>query len=147
MLRVHRVGATLSLPPVGIENKSQNRSLGLDQQERYPGQLLAACSQTDGSPAEALPNQCAGWCCVDRLSWHALPDTEDRADFACSATACPTNTSVWIDTFVQLILCRASANVASHSHPLRRRRGVSNGRHEWTERDYARDRSCRLDHA
>jgi hypothetical protein len=31
---------------------------------------LAACSQTDGSPAEALPNQCAGWCCIDRLSWH-----------------------------------------------------------------------------
>src|ERR1700678_608082 len=74
MLRVHRVGATLSLPPVGIENKSQNRSLGLDQQERYPGQLLAACSQTNGSPAEALPNQCAGWCCIDWLSWQRLPE-------------------------------------------------------------------------
>ena len=31
------VDATLSLNPPGIENKSQNRSLGLDQQERRPG--------------------------------------------------------------------------------------------------------------
>jgi hypothetical protein len=27
-----------------------------------------------GSPAQALPNQGTIWCCIDHLSWHALPD-------------------------------------------------------------------------
>jgi hypothetical protein len=31
---------------------------------------LTECSQTDGSPAQALSNQCTAWCCIDRLSWH-----------------------------------------------------------------------------
>src|SRR5271156_2743839 len=36
---------------------------------------LAEPSQTDGSPAQALSNQCTGWCCIDRLSWHDLSGT------------------------------------------------------------------------
>jgi hypothetical protein len=31
---------------------------------------LANSRQTGGSHAKALPNQRAGWCCIDRLSWH-----------------------------------------------------------------------------
>jgi hypothetical protein len=30
---------------------------------------FAEHSQTDGSPAQPLSNQCTGWCCIDRLSW------------------------------------------------------------------------------
>jgi hypothetical protein len=30
---------------------------------------LTEYCQTDGSPAQALSSQCAGWCCIDRLSW------------------------------------------------------------------------------
>jgi chemotaxis family two-component system response regulator Rcp1 len=66
-----------SNPPV-IENKGQNRRRGLGQQERCPGKVLAEYSQTDGSPAKALPNQRTGGCCIDRLSWHALPDISNN---------------------------------------------------------------------
>jgi hypothetical protein len=27
-----------------------------------------------GPTGEALSNQCIGWCCIDRLSWHRLPE-------------------------------------------------------------------------
>jgi hypothetical protein len=30
--------------------------------------------QTDGSLAEALSNQCTGWCCIDRLRRQSLED-------------------------------------------------------------------------
>jgi hypothetical protein len=30
---------------------------------------LTEYSRTGGSPAQALSNQCTGWCCIDRLSW------------------------------------------------------------------------------
>src|SRR5277367_3878675 len=59
--------------PPGIENKSQNRSLGLGQPERCSGWVLTQYSQRDGSSAQALPNQCTGWCCIDRLSRQQLP--------------------------------------------------------------------------
>ena len=54
-----------------IENKSQNSLLRLDEQERCSGWVLTEYMQTDGPAAQALPNQCTGWCCDDRLSWHA----------------------------------------------------------------------------
>jgi hypothetical protein len=60
------------LEPACIENKSQNRSLRLDQPERCPGWVLAKYAQTDRSPTQALSNQCTGWCCIDRLSWQRL---------------------------------------------------------------------------
>jgi hypothetical protein len=68
------VDATLSSNPTGIENKRQNRLLGLDQPERCPGWILPEYSQIDGSPAQASSSQLTGWCCIDRLSWHASPD-------------------------------------------------------------------------
>ena len=51
---------------------------------------------------------------------------------------------VWTDKFVQWIRRRASANLAENSHSLTSK-GVPNGRHQWTERDHARDRACRVD--
>jgi hypothetical protein len=48
----------------------------VDGKQRLPTILefaLAEPSQTDGSPAQALSNQCTGWCCIDRLSWQRLP--------------------------------------------------------------------------
>jgi hypothetical protein len=45
--------------------------LGLDQAKRCSGWVLNEYGQTDGSPAEALPNQRAERCCIDRLSRHA----------------------------------------------------------------------------
>jgi hypothetical protein len=62
------VHATLSLNPPCIENKSQNRSLGLDQQELRPGRVFGP----DSCPAEGSPNQYTGSYCIDRLSWHDL---------------------------------------------------------------------------
>jgi hypothetical protein len=62
-------GVARSNPPC-IENKSQKRSLALDQPERCPGYILTERGQRDGSPAEALSNQYNRWCCIDRLSWH-----------------------------------------------------------------------------
>jgi hypothetical protein len=46
----------------------------LDHPERCPGWVLTEYSQTNSYPAKALSNHCTGWCCIDRLSWHALPD-------------------------------------------------------------------------
>ena len=54
------VDATLSLNPPDIENKKENRLPGLDDPERCPGEVLGEYGQTDGSPAQALPNQRAG---------------------------------------------------------------------------------------
>ena len=34
--------------------------------------VLAEYRQLGGSSAEALPNQCTGWCCMDRLRWQRL---------------------------------------------------------------------------
>jgi hypothetical protein len=62
------------LEPACIENKSQNRLLGLDQPERCSGWVLIEYSQTDGSPAQAMSNQRTGWCCINRLSWQPKPD-------------------------------------------------------------------------
>jgi hypothetical protein len=42
---------------------------------------LAEHSHTNDSPAEALPNQCDGWCCIDRLSWQPSPDIYQRHPF------------------------------------------------------------------
>jgi len=62
-----------SLDPPGIENKSQNRLLALDQPERCSGWVLTEYHQSDRSPAQAMSDQRAGWCCIDRLSWQRLP--------------------------------------------------------------------------
>jgi hypothetical protein len=59
------VDATLSSHPACIENKSQNRSLGFDQQERRPGYVLVERSDTDDSPVEASLSLCTGRCCID----------------------------------------------------------------------------------
>ncbi len=69
---------------VSVENKSQNRLLGLDHPERCSGWVLTEYSRTDTSPAEALPNQCTRWCCIDRLSWHAQPEAWK---FTCTISA------------------------------------------------------------
>jgi hypothetical protein len=31
---------------------------------------LTEYNQSDGFPAQAMSNQRAAWCCIDRLSWH-----------------------------------------------------------------------------
>jgi hypothetical protein len=46
--------------------------VGLDQPECCSGWVLIEHIRTDGSPAQALSNQCTGWCCIDRLSWQRL---------------------------------------------------------------------------
>jgi hypothetical protein len=69
MRRSQWVDATPSLNPPSIENKSYNRLLRLDEPESCSGWVLIEYNQTEGSPAQALSNQCTGWCCIDRLSW------------------------------------------------------------------------------
>jgi len=69
------VDATLSSNHLALKAKAKNaRSVRSTGTLPLLARFSPSAVNQIGSSGQALSNQCVGWCCIDRLSWHRQPD-------------------------------------------------------------------------